>query len=286
MDFLLRLYKTNSYSGNTKAITRVIVDELKKIKGVRITEHKGNIYATKGISDTYPCVVAHTDQVQKWDRIMVNCYNMPEGLMIKGFDPETWEPRGIGGDDKNGVWIALRMMIELPYCKVAFFRDEEIGCVGSSLAKMDFFDNCRFVIQCDRRGNSDFITEAGGTQLCDNNFAALCGKYGYNIAYGAMTDVMQLKDNGLKIAACNMSCGYHQPHSDDEYTIVEDLIRCKELVYDMCTTFTEVIPHEYVKPVRNYNWNSYDYYWGDYNDYNISRYYAKRKYIPKRGKRW
>ena len=35
---------------------------------------------------------------------------------------------------------------------------------------MKFFDDCRFVLQCDRKGNSDFITNASCTELCSDDF--------------------------------------------------------------------------------------------------------------------
>lgn len=42
--------------------------------------------------------------------------------------------------------------------KVAFFVSEEIGCVGSRNADMGFFEDARFVIEPDRRGYEDLIT--------------------------------------------------------------------------------------------------------------------------------
>ena len=42
--------------------------------------------------------------------------------------------------------------------KVVFFREEETGCKGSSEAVMSFFDDVRFVIQPDRKGNSDPVS--------------------------------------------------------------------------------------------------------------------------------
>lgn len=54
--------------------------------------------------------------------------------------------------------------------KVVFFREEETGCRGSGAAYMPFFDNVRFVIQPDRKGDSDLITAISFTGLCSEPF--------------------------------------------------------------------------------------------------------------------
>jgi hypothetical protein len=56
-------------------------------------------------------------------------------------------------------------------------------------------------------------------------------------AYGAMTDVMELKDQGLKVAAANISCGYYRPHTSREY------IHIKEMRYtlDFVTTLLRAL---------------------------------------------
>ena len=75
--------------------------------------------------------------------------------------------------------------------KCVFFVGEETGCVGSGRADMDFFNDCRFVIQCDRRGNSDMVTHINGTPLCSDDFirAVEPEKYGYAECTGLLTDV-------------------------------------------------------------------------------------------------
>ena len=73
---------------------------------------------------------------------------------------------GLGADDKNGIWIALKCLEQFPVLKIAFFKEEEIGCGGSSVADMSFFKDCRYCIQADRKGSSDLITSIGVTDLC------------------------------------------------------------------------------------------------------------------------
>lgn len=292
---LIDLYKINSLSGRTSKMKSYLTSFLKKQKNVVFFVDNGNIYAEKRTTGAIhvPCVVAHYDQVQDWDwrRFDVACQEVDNDLWISGIDKYNHRPLGIGGDDKNGVWICMKMLKELDDVKVVFFRDEEIGCEGSGLAKMEFFDDCRFVIQCDRRGNRDFISNASGVDLCPDTFGEIATSYGYKVTYGMMTDVMTLKEKGLSVAACNLSCGYHNPHSDNEYTSVRDLVLCKNVVYDMCTKIDYVIPHKYerINWWDKYDGGLYDRYW--YDDYRYATYYQdytdypKRKKSPKRGKR-
>ena len=39
-----------------------------------------------------------------------------------------------------------------------------------------------------------------------------------------------LKRNGLEVSCVNLSCGYYEPHTDNEYTILSDLCKCYRFV--------------------------------------------------------
>ena len=219
--------------------------------------HDGNIYIEKGDALQKPCIVAHMDTV----------HNIVEDLSIididgklTGFNKVQMTQTGIGGDDKVGIFIALECLHHFDNIKVAFFRDEEVGCVGSGLADMPFFDDCTFVLQCDRKGNKDFITNASGTELSSSIFQKTIKKtikkYGYSFANGMMTDVMTLKQNGLKVSCANISCGYYNPHCENEYVVVDDVMNCLSMVMDIISSFgTEQFIHEYVPKYTNTRWD-------------------------------
>ncbi len=61
---------------------------------------------------------------------------------------------GIGGDDKVGVYTCLNALFQegIESVKVSFFRNEEIGCIGSKAADMKWFEDVNWVCQLDRRG--------------------------------------------------------------------------------------------------------------------------------------
>lgn len=237
-DLLRRVLSVQAESGKTERMTNFIAEELRRIDpGIRIRRKKGNLYATKGDADIYPCVVAHTDTVHTI--IPEKDYHVySDGSIYFAFDSGRKRMTGIGGDDKVGIYVALTMVERLPNVKVAFFRDEEIGCVGSASANIQFFSDCAFVLQCDRRGYGDFVNDAGSTELHGDEFAdavqPILDTYGFKPSYGSMTDVMELKDRGVKVACANMSCGYYRPHTDEEYVVIEEVRLVTNMVQDIC----------------------------------------------------
>ena len=78
--------------------------------------------------------------------------------IIIGFSPKRKEQQGLGADDKVGLWIGLMCLQKFDCLKLAFFVEEEVGCRGSDKADMEFFRDCRFVIEPDRREANDLIT--------------------------------------------------------------------------------------------------------------------------------
>lgn len=204
----------------------------------------GNLYVRKGESESYPCIVAHLDQVQRAHSGDFRAIETRD--IIFGYSAKNHQIEGLGADDKNGIFIALEALKNYDCLKVVFFKEEEIGCRGSSHAEMRFFDDCRFIIQCDRRGNSDLITNIGCTDLCSEAFiqALAPEEWGYKEAQGMMTDVETLKEQGLPVSAVNISCGYYNPHTDEEITVKRDLEKCWRFVRHIIEECPEVYSHE------------------------------------------
>jgi putative aminopeptidase FrvX len=148
--------------------------------------------------------------------------------IIYGFDYRQRAHCGIGADDKNGIWICLKCLEEFDAVKCVFFVSEETGCQGSSRARPDFFDDCRYVLQCDRKGNSDMVVRYGNSKLCSSEFLHDADPYlfGYRPSEGMITDVIMLKMQHLEVSCVNISCGYYLPHTPQEFTCVEDLMNC------------------------------------------------------------
>jgi len=185
----------------------------------------GNIYVTKGRTDLYPCVVSHLDQVHRYN---ANKTIIRNGDYLLAFDGA--EQIGTGGDDLVGVFMCLNLLDECDNIKVVFFVSEEIGCIGSNACDLDFFQDCKFIGQADRKGNADFINYSNGVQLFDEEFSNFAKPileiYKYKECTGIATDAGALSKRNVGIACFNISCGYHNPHGTKEYVRVSEVKTC------------------------------------------------------------
>ena len=252
-----------------------IIRNLKRI-GCEYYTCEGNIYVTKGSSDIYPCIVAHMDTVHEIEKDLVV---VEISGNLTGFNPITMSQIGIGGDDKVGIYIALEVLEKTDNIKAVFFRDEEIGCEGSGEADIPFFHDCSFVLQCDRKGNKDFISNIGSVDLSSDSFKQrikeIMKNYNYKFAEGMMTDVLVLKENGLPCSCANISCGYYNPHNYDEYVNIHDVSKCLSFVLDIINDMgKEFFPHLYKKRYsKNYHTNQSNQLWEE----ELSSHYTYKK---------
>lgn len=257
-ELLKDLYCIHSKSGSEKRIRRFIKKWLKANvpEAVVTQDNTGNLYITKGVAVSYPCLCAHMDQVQDFHPSDFTCVETDE--VIFGYSPKMRKQCGLGADDKNGIFLALSALMEYPVLKCAFFIGEEIGCIGSSAADIGFFIDCRFCAQIDRRGSSDMVTEISGP-LCSDSFikAADCESWGYHESCGMMTDVEALAEAGVSVSCINLSCGYYNPHTDCEFTHKPDLEKCWAFVCHLIEDVTAVYPFEYTNGWSRYNKDFY-----------------------------
>jgi len=222
----------------------------------------GNIYVTKGVAKTYPCVVAHTDTVHT-KLPNINIFRSEDTLFA--FDPKTRRQYGIGGDDKVGVYITLQLLADISIMKAVFFRDEETGCRGSRHSitnHKDWYKDCGYVLMADRRGNQDVITVSGGIVISSPEFLETCDpifdKYGYKDAVGITTDVDTLTAEGIGISTVNFSCGYHDPHSSREIVSISDVNRCYNMMYDILNEHNnKIFKYEANIPTYKKNFSKY-----------------------------
>ncbi len=230
---LIEVLSIQSKSYNQYRMFAYIIRQLKKL-GCTYYVYNGCIYATKGEAEFYPCIASHMDTVHE---IVEDLTVIETNGNLTGINSFTMQQTGIGGDDKVGIYIALQCISKFHAIKTVFFRDEEVGCEGSYDCDYSFFNDCGFVLQCDRRGYGDFITNASGTKLSGEDFqkdiAPLLKSYGYKFNNGMMTDVMALKENGIECSMANISCGYYNPHCSNEYVNVKEVKLCLEMVIDI-----------------------------------------------------
>ena len=66
-----------------------------------------------------------------------------------------------------------------------------------------------------------------------------------------MTDVLTLKERGLGVSCINVSCGYYEPHTDNEFVVKSDLLNCLAFIENIIGTVQEPSEHA-ATPYDNY----------------------------------
>lgn len=219
-------------------MVQFIVDWLKSNNIEHYVDEHLNVYAIKQTGElpedfVFPCVIAHTDTVHKLDTINVREEMLPntEGelkLSLKAYN-DSGSPTGIGGDDKCGVFACFELLKELPNLKAAFFVSEETGCHGSKMADPSFFTNVGYAIQFDAPENWMVTETCYGAKLFDRDseFFEKCDKVitegmsNRKYMIHPYTDVYALKTK-FDFSCINISIGYYDYHTKNEYVVVED----------------------------------------------------------------
>lgn len=143
---LKKLYSIHSPSGKEQNMIRFLRSYIGTLPGnISVSQDRyGNLYVIKGTGENYPCLVSHIDQV-------AHCHHSKDFKAIEtkdiifGYSPGKRRFENPGADDKNGIFICLECLKKYDTIKIAFFREEETGCAGSSNADMPFFNDVRFV---------------------------------------------------------------------------------------------------------------------------------------------
>jgi len=284
---LLRILQIQSESYNSKKMSNYIIGRLSS-EGIKVEKDvSGNIYATKGNADVYPCVVSHIDTVHKI--VPEENYKVVE-TDNKAFaiDPVSMKFTGIGGDDKCGIYICIELMKRVKNIKAVFFVDEEVGCVGSSQADLSFFDNVGYLVQADRKGYADVVSQLCGVKVASDAFMQVIkpvmdSYLKEECKTGGLTDIHELKMSGVNVSAINLSCAYYNPHQDNEYIDLDQLTFTLEFAHEIIDLLGEV---KYPQVAESkgygygYGYSSWDY---DYPKYRYDGFGTGKKtpYVSK-----
>lgn len=237
-------------------------ETVKKFVTNELLEYYDEVYTGEGFvfaKGTYPVLlVAHMDTVHK-ETVKRIKY---DGAVISS-------PQGIGGDDRCGVYLVLEMIKKFK-CSVVFTEDEEKGCIGAtSFTKSECIDMCeniKYIVEFDRRGHNDAVF-----YQCDNpDFTKFVESTGYfKKAWGTCSDISVIAPV-LKIAAVNLSSGYHNEHSAKEtINLIEVETILKEAMKLVALEVEK--PYEYIEKSYGTNWRYWDddddiYWWYHYRD--------------------
>lgn len=232
-------------------------------KNIPYVEHDGNIYSFR-FNDKV-AFVSHLDTVAKSDEE----YHKPvfeyNGILFK-------RKAILGADDRAGVNIILNHIDDINFILT---RDEEIGRLGAaSLRKNEDFVEAIKVynivgfIEMDRKNNSDILGHNHGYCQEDFHNAVLNVLSGRVDAHGLCTDIDSFID--LR-AGVNLSCGYHSPHTENEFLDIESWLVLNNSIPEL-----NKITGEFKLPVKksaytySSKYNIYDYI------YKGTQYYSKK----------
>lgn len=263
LNLLKSVLSVPTHTYREEQMVQYICDYLKDKNINFVVDEHLNIYATKGVireNEKYPCVVCHTDTVHPIDSINVFEEMLPNAHKelkpsLKAYN-DHGEPTGIGGDDKCGVFACMTLLDEMETLKAAFFVSEETGCHGSKYADPSFFSNVGYAIQFDAPENWMITETCFGTRLFEKGgeFHNVCDKVlseSMNEKKEFMnhpyTDVYALK-NLFDFSCINISIGYYQYHTRNEYVVIEDVFNGidmgKKMIQDLGLKKYELSPQK------------------------------------------
>lgn len=180
-------------------------------------------------------------------------------------------PQGIGGDDRCGIYMILQILRTTEMRpSILFCEDEEIGGVGSDkFCSTEFvydLSEMKFLIELDRANAFDAVFYE------DDNadfHEWITKETGYREEWGSFSDICNLSPV-CGIASVNLSCGYYNAHTTDEFVVVEEMLHTIETVKHLLTKTNEVEAFEYVETI--YQSPRYNYGYGYYGGWALDNY--------------
>lgn len=218
----------------------------------RVIAEDGFVYAKGEIP---VLLVAHLDTVHK---------SLPTEIYYDDMTNALSSPQGIGGDDRCGVYMILKI-VQMYNCSVLFCEDEEVGGRGADkFTDTDYAEPRQFnyIIEFDRQGKNDAVFYD-----CDNpEFEKFITEDYYKTAMGTFSDISVLAPY-LGVAAVNLSCGYYKAHTTDEYVVISQMEASIREACRILDRTTEETKFEYIESKTATKWGdwydslSYDEYY-------------------------
>ena len=227
-------------------------DTLLKFGYPKVISGNGFVYAQ---GELPILLVAHLDTVHK---------ELPKTIHYDKIKKILSSPEGIGGDDRCGIYMILEI-VKYSKCSVLFCEDEEIGAIGANnFIKSSISKNLEFnyIMEFDRKGSNDAVFY----DCANEEFEQFITKKFFKTAYGSFSDISVLAPE-LGCAAVNLSCGYYNAHTTDEYVVWDEMMKSIWAAHEIIETTTNADKFEYVE--RSYggkfsDWDYYGYYGESY----------------------
>lgn len=257
-ELLKQLYVYRSYSGKEALIRSFIVNVLDNMNiNYKIIE--GNIVGFN--TENKPMLSAHMDMISSVDKNpAIDHFMLYSGKEIRGFNKQDKQVI-LGADDKNGIFAVLQLLKEDPTLNFVFTHGEESGCIGSSTlcAKGEYktfiTEHVPYCVVIDRRNAGDIIGHSNSyCAALDYQLEKLSTKlgYSYKCTSGSVSDANTFS----QYTECvNISCGYYQAHTDNEYTKLDELYDTIDFLKEALKTlnYTSVPSTRYKKTYTTYS---------------------------------
>lgn len=237
--------------------------QLKKFLNKELSKYYKNIISQDGFiyvkGKDKICLTAHMDTVHK-ELIKDVDIKKENGKHIIS------SPQGIGGDDRCGIYMILKILEAGFRPSIVFCEDEEIGCVGSNkFTDTKFIKNLSkmyFLIELDRGGfkNVVFYDDA------NNDFHDfVLSTIGYGEEIGSYSDICELSPV-CGISSVNIACGYYKAHRLEEYVVMEEMESAiKKTIKLMKEGLKNKIRYEYIEN-KITSFDKYSDYYDDWYD--------------------
>lgn len=253
---LVKLLSIHATSGNEKPVRDYLAPVL---TGAKFTAH----------CDAYGNLLGHRQYGNgKGATILLSAHMDTVKGVVR--DREIIEKDGIirsskgalGADDRAGIAIILEVLRNLEdmefngNVKVAFSREEEVGCIGASRIKDKWYKDVDLAIVVDRKGNRDIVVGCGQA-FCSDSVGMFLEEVSkmvdmdWKCTEGGISDAMVFSENGVN--SVNLSCGYMNEHTDKEFVVLNDM---KDTVKLMLQTFAVInqFYDTFEEPKRENKW--------------------------------
>ena len=130
---------------------------------------------------------------------------------------------GLGADDRAGVFTCLHLKEKYPDTPILLTNFEESGGTGMNKVCFDIapeiFKDVNLAIAIDRHGCGHYVTY--------NDLPSKCKKYvnrfGWHEENGTFSDI-EIFTDFYGIPSINVSCGYYNEHTKNEYLVIDELL--------------------------------------------------------------
>lgn len=255
---LVELLNIHGVSGNEKPVRDYLEPILTVLMDETIIDNYGNLLGVLkcGTGDGATVLLsAHMDTVRgvKADKKLVE----RDGIFTAELPDGS---RGVlGADDRAGIAIILTALRNLPKSfngkiKVAFSREEEIGCIGADKIPMSFLKDVDLAIVVDRRGNRDIVVGCDVAFCSDNvgiffEHVSEVADMDWQCVEGGVSDAMSFSSRGIN--SVNLSAGYQNEHTVNEFVSVFNMQDTTRLITQTIALINSFYPLFGDVPVEN-----------------------------------